>query len=43
MFLWDSEKLWKKLRKSTDIEEFKSITAQIFETLELAPELEADW
>ena len=39
----DSDKLWKKLRKSTDIEEFKAITAQIFETLELAPELEADW
>jgi len=29
------DKLWKKLRKTTDLEEYKSITAQIFETLEL--------
>ena len=39
----DSEKLWKKLRKCTDIVEFKSITDQIFDTLTLAPELQADW
>jgi tRNA-dihydrouridine synthase len=31
----NSEKLWKKLRKTTDIGEFKSITAQIFHTLPL--------
>ena len=39
----DSEKLWKKLRKCTDIVEFRSITDQIFDTLTLAPELQADW
>ena len=30
-----SEKLWKRLRKTTDAAEFKSITAEIFHTLEL--------
>ena len=30
-----SEKLWKKLRKTTDIEEFREITAEIFHTLPL--------
>ena len=39
----DSEKLWKKLRKCTDIDEFKAISAEIFDTLTLAPELQADW
>lgn len=29
------DKLWKKLRKTTDLEEYKAVTAQIFETLEL--------
>ena len=29
----DSEKLWKKLRKATDLGEFKDITTQIFQTL----------
>ena len=29
------DKLWKRLRKSTDAEEFKSITAEIFHTLPL--------
>ena len=29
----NSEKLWKRLRKTTDIGEFKSITGQIFHTL----------
>ena len=38
-----SEKLWKQLRKTTDLQEFRNISAQIFETLELAPELQADW
>ena len=38
-----SEKLTKKLRKTTDYEEFKSITAQILHTLPLASELQADW
>ena len=39
----DSEKLTKKLRKTTDFQEFRSITAQILHTLALAPELQADW
>lgn len=39
----DSEKLWKRLRKTTDVEEYRSITAQIFNTLSLADELQADW
>ncbi len=30
-----SEKLWKRLRKTTDISEFRSITAEIFHTLQL--------
>ena len=30
-----SEKLWKRLRKSTDPQEFRAITAEIFHTLEL--------
>ena len=39
----DSEKLWKRLRKTTDIGEYKSITAEIFGTLPLSPSLRADW
>ena len=39
----DSEKLWKQLRKTTDLQEFRRISAEIFNTLELAPELQADW
>ena len=35
----DSEKLWKKLRKTTDVTEYRSIVAQIFHTLQMAPEL----
>ena len=38
-----SEKLTKKLRKSTDYNEFRSITAQILHTLPLAEELQTDW
>ena len=38
-----SEKLWKRLRKTTDIHEFNSITAEIFHTLPLAPALQPDW
>ena len=30
-----SEKLWKRLRKTTDLEEYKTITAEIFATLPL--------
>ena len=39
----NSEKLGKKLRKTTDLEEYRAITAQIFETLPLRRELQADW
>ena len=35
----DSEKLWKKLRKTTDVNEYRSIVAQIFHTLRMSPEL----
>ena len=39
----DSEKLWKKLRKTTDIGEYREIAAQIFTTLPMREELQADW
>ena len=39
----DSEKLWKKLRKTTDIGEYREIAAQIFTTLPMRDELQADW
>ena len=39
----DSEKLWKKLRKTTDIAEYRAITAEIFATLPMCEELLADW
>ena len=39
----DSEKLGKQLRKTTDVDEYRSITAQIFRTLPLAASLQADW
>jgi len=29
------DRLWKKLRKTTDLEEYKAITAEIFHTLPL--------
>ena len=38
-----SEKLGKRLRKTTDVSEFKSVTAEIFHTLPLSKELQADW
>lgn len=34
-----SEKLWKKLRKTTDVQEFRRLTAEIFHTLPLKEEL----
>ena len=37
------EKLYKRLRKTTDIQEFRSITGEIFRTLPLAPRLQPDW
>ncbi len=39
----DSERLWKQLRKTTDIAEYRAITAEIFATLPLADRLSADW
>ena len=39
----DSEKLWKRLRKTMDIGEFYAITDEIFDTLPLAENLRADW
>jgi hypothetical protein len=39
----NSEKLTKKLRKTTDYDEFRTVTAQILHTLPLAPQLQADW
>ena len=38
-----SEKLVKRLRKTTDLEEYKLITKEIFHSLPLAAELQADW
>ncbi len=37
------EKLFKALRKATDIHQFRGITAEIFHTLPMAPQLMADW
>ena len=39
----DSEKLGKRLRKTTDVAEFKSITSEIFHTLPLAEKLPSEW
>jgi tRNA-dihydrouridine synthase len=39
----NSEKLGKRLRKTTDLEEYRAISQEIFHTLPLAPELQADW
>ena len=38
-----SEKLGKQLRKTTDVEEYRAITAQIFQSLPLSERLQADW
>ena len=43
MLFENSEKLWKKLRKTTDIAEYRAITAEIFATLLMCEELQADW
>lgn len=39
----DHDKLEKRLRKTTDLAEYQAITAQIFHTLPLLPELSPDW
>ena len=38
-----NEKLLKKLRKTTDVQEFRSIVREIFGTLPMHEELQADW
>jgi hypothetical protein len=38
-----SERLWKKLRKTTDVAEYRSIAREIFATLPMREELQADW
>ena len=38
-----SEKLWKKLRKCTDVNEYRCIVEEIFGTLPMHGELHADW
>ena len=38
-----SDKLWKKLRKCTDVNEYRSIVGEIFHTLPMHEELHADW
>ena len=39
----DTDRLWKKLRKTTDYDEYMAITGEIFQTLPLAQSLRADW
>ncbi len=39
----NSEKLGKQLRKTTDVDEYRAITAQIIHALPLASKLQADW
>ena len=38
-----SEKLGKQLRKTTDLAQFRNITAQIFHTLPMRSNLNPDW
>ncbi len=37
-----SEKLWKRLRKTTDLAEFRSVTTEIFRTLPFTPNISHD-
>ena len=39
----DSDKLWKRLRKTTDIREYNSITSEILHTLPLTDGLTVEW
>ncbi|MEE1327107.1 MAG: tRNA-dihydrouridine synthase family protein, partial [Oscillospiraceae bacterium] len=39
----NSDKLWKQLRKTTDIHEYNAITAQILHTLPLTDGLNVEW
>ena len=38
-----TEKLWKKLRKCTDVTEYRSIVHEIFHSLPMHEELQAEW
>lgn len=39
----DSDKLWKRLRKTTDLHEYKAIPREIFATLPMRDTLSPDW
>ena len=39
----NNEKLWKKLRKCTDVKEYRDIVQEIFHNLPMKEELQADW
>ena len=39
----NSDRLWKELRKTTDLAEYRSITAQIFQTLPLTEQFAPEW
>ena len=39
----NNEKLWKKLRKCTDVKEYRDIVQEIFHSLPMKEELQADW
>ena len=39
----DSDRLWKRLRKTTDLEEYRAVTDEILHTLPLNPSLEGKW
>lgn len=38
-----NEKLWKKLRKCTDVNEYRGVVREIFHSLPMHEELQADW
>jgi tRNA-dihydrouridine synthase len=38
-----SDRLWKQLRKTTDLNEYRAITSQIFATLPLAERYDPQW
>ena len=38
-----NEKLWKKLRKCTDVQEYRQLVREIFETLPMHEHLQPDW
>jgi len=39
----DHDKLWKKLRKCTDVDEYRAIVREIFHSLPMHRELQPDW